>query len=88
MLKPYDIGVSPLGPSRSVKAAIRKALRDISRGSHDAQKRFERQLISQYGIGPGNILLANSLGELAYAIMEALHPGRVLIIGPAIQLYR
>lgn len=88
MVKPYEIGVSPLGPSRSVKAAIRKAVREINHSSRDAQNRFDRLLFSQYGIGPGNILLGNSLKELAYAVAQALRPGKALIIGPAIELYR
>ena len=88
MVKPYEIGVSPLGPSRSVKAAIRKAVRDINHRSRDAQMRFERLLFSQYGIGPGNILLGNSLEELAYAVAQARQPRKALIIGPAIELYR
>ncbi len=87
-MKPYDIEVSPLGPSRKVKAAIRKAIKDINRGSRDAQERLARLLLSRYGLGHDNLLFANSLKELVYAIPQALKARKVLIIGPAVNLYR
>jgi len=87
-MKPYNIGISPLGPSRKVKAAIRKAIKDINSGSRDAQVRFEQLLLSRYGLGHDNLLLANSLKELVYAIPQALKARNVLIIGPADNLYR
>ena len=71
-----------------VKAAVRKAVRDINSKPRDAQERFVRLLFSQFGIGRNNLLLANSLKELMYAIPHALQPRNVLIIGPAITLYR
>ena len=85
---PYEIGVSPLGPSRAVKAAIRKSVRDINCRPRDAQERLERLLFSRFGIGSANLLLAGSLKELVYAITQALRPGNLLIVGPAIDLYR
>lgn len=87
-MKPYDIGISPLGPSRKVKAAIRKAIKDINRGSGDAQERLARLLCSRYGLGHDSLLFANSLKELAYAIPQALKARNVLIIGPAVSLYQ
>jgi threonine-phosphate decarboxylase len=86
-MKPYDIGISPVGPSRKVKAAIRKALKNINRGSRDAQERFEQLLLSRYGLGHDNLLFANSLKELVYAIPQTLKARKVLIIGPAVNLY-
>ena len=87
-MKPIDIGISPLGPSPKVKAAIRKAIKDINRGSRDAQERFARLLRSRYGLNHDNLLLANSLKELMYAIPLALKARNVLIIAPAINLYQ
>lgn len=86
-MKPYEIGISPLGPSRRVKAAVRKAVKDINRRPGDAQERFERLLFSKFGIGRDNVLLANSLKELVYAIPLILQPKNVLIVGPAVGLY-
>ena len=86
-MKPYEFGISPLGPSRRVKAAIRKAVKDINRKPGDARKRFERLLFSKFGIGRDNVLLANSLKELVYAVLLSLQPEKVLIAGPAVGLY-
>ena len=87
-MKLYDIEISPLGPSRKVKAAIRRAIKDINRGSRDAEERFGRLLCSRFALGSDNLLLANSLKELVYAIPQALKARNVLIIGPAVNLYR
>jgi threonine-phosphate decarboxylase len=86
-MKPYELGISPLGPSRRVKAAVRKAVKDINRRPGDAQERFERLLFSKFGVGRNNVLLANSLKELVYAIPLFLQPKNVLIVGPAVGLY-
>ena len=87
-MKPYEIGVSPLGPSRVVKAAVRKSVRSINNRPGDAQERFERLLLSRFGINRTNLLLAGSLKELVYAIPQALRPRKTLVIGPAIGLYQ
>jgi len=86
-MKPYDIGISPFGPSRKVKAAIRKAIKDLNCRSRDAQERLEQLLLSRYGLGRENLLLANSLKELVYAVPRALKAKKILIIGPAVNLY-
>ncbi len=87
-MKPYEIGMSPLGPSRKVKAAIRKSIKDIGGDVRDVQERFERFLLSRYGLGHDNLVLANSLKELVYAIPQALKARSILIIRPAINLYQ
>lgn len=87
-MRPYEIGVSPLGPSRVVKAAVRKSVRGINNRPGDAQERFERLLLSRFGINRANLLLAGSLKELVYAIPQALRPRNTLVIGPSIGLYQ
>lgn len=79
---------SPLGPSRKVKAAIRKAIKDINPSSSDGCDRFRRLLTSKFGIGPDNILFANSVRELLFSIVLSLKPKKVLIVEPALNIYR
>lgn len=79
---------SPLGPSRKVKAAIRKAVKDINMQPEEGWARLERLFLSKFGIGKESLLFANSLKELLFAICRSLRPRRILIIGPALNIYR
>lgn len=87
-MKRYYFGTNPLGPSRKVKAAIRKAAKDINTPPDDIRRRLERLLLSKYGADDKNVLFANSLKELIFIICRGLQPGKVLIAGPALNIYR
>jgi len=87
-VRKYLFGTSPLGPSRKVKAAIRKATGKINSGTDEARERFERMLFSRFGVRQESVLLGSSLKELVYIVFRALKPASVLIIGPAIDDYR
>ena len=87
-MRKYLFGISPLGPSRKVKAAIRKATGKINRGTDEARERFERMLFSRCGVREESVLLGSSLKELVYIVFRALKPAGVLIIGPAVDDYR
>ena len=84
----YVMETSPLGPSRKVKAAIRKAVKDINTLPGDGQTRLERLFLSKYGAGNKSILFANSLKELLFLICRRLHPKRILIVGPTLNIYQ
>lgn len=84
----YVMEASPLGPSRKVKAAIRKAVKDINALPMERQARLERLFLSKYGVGNDCTLLANSLKELCFVICRTFAPRRVLIVGPALNLYQ
>ena len=86
--KKYVMEASPLGPSRKVREAIRKAIKEINPSSSEGCERLERLLSSKLGIGPDNILFANSIKELLFAITRSLKPKKVLIVGPALNVYR
>ncbi len=88
VMKQYVFGSSPLGPSRRVKAAIRKAAKDINAESDDARERLMRTLSSKFGIGKEHLLIAGSRRELLHLIPRVLKPEKVLIIGPAENDYR
>lgn len=87
-MKSYYFGTNPLGPSRKVKAAVRKAAKDINTLPGDGQERLERLFLSKYGIGKESILFANSLKELLFVICRRLQPRKILIIGPALNVYQ
>jgi len=81
-------GVNPLGPSGRVKSAIRKAIKKINNGSCVKTEGLERFFESRFRLLPENMLFANSLKELVYLIPHVLNPGRVLIVGPALDMYQ
>jgi threonine-phosphate decarboxylase len=80
-------GICPLGPSNKVKAAIRKAAKDINNRPDAAIARLERLFSSKFGVLNDRIIFANSVREVVTSIMRALGPKRVLIAGPAPRLY-
>lgn len=87
-MKRCYFGTNPLGPSRKVKAAVRKAAKDINAPCDETRLRLERLFLSKYGVGNNNILFANSLKELLFAICRSLRPRKILIVGPALNIYR
>lgn len=80
-------GISPLGPSNKVKASVRKAIKLINRGPCKDCAVLKRLFESKFGVFPENILFANSLKELIYMVPDVLKPARVLIVGPALNIY-
>lgn len=80
-------GVSPLGPSNKVKTSIRKAIKRINTGSCEHPDILERLFESKFGLSPDNMLFGNSLKEIIYLVPSVLKPPRVLIVGPALDLY-
>jgi threonine-phosphate decarboxylase len=80
-------GICPLGPSNKVKAAIRKAVKDIKDTPDGSLKRLEKFFLSKFGLSHERIFFANSVGELLLTVVRALGPNRVLIVGPAPRIY-
>lgn len=80
-------GVSPLGPSGRVKAVIRKAVKDIGEPPDAIQERFCRLLFSRFGIQPACAVVSGSLDGLVYRTARVLGPKKVLIAGPAPDVY-
>jgi len=87
-MKKYVMETSPLGPSRKVKAAIRKAAKDINTPPEETRARLERLFFSKYGCGPESLLFANSLKELLFVICRSLKPRKILIVGSAPSIYQ
>jgi len=88
VMKKYVLETSPLGPSRKVKAAVRKAVKDINSPPGELLARLERLFLSKYGVSSECLLFANSLKELLFSICRGLRPKKVIIVGPALHLYQ
>jgi len=80
-------GICPLGPSNKVKAAIRRAVKEINGRPDAAIGRLERLFSSKFGIADDRIFFANSVRELVNIVVRARGPKSVLIVGPALRLY-
>ncbi len=77
-------GVCPLGPSKRVKAAVRRAAKDIDLPADRDCRRLRTYFRSKFGIEKDCILFANSGRELLYRCRQALRPGKVLSAAPVI----
>lgn len=76
-------GVSPIGPSRRVKTAIRKAVKEIGTSPDPLQVRLRGLLASKYGVRSESLFFGNSLDELLCRITRVLAPKKVLVAGPS-----
>lgn len=76
-------GICPLGPSKRVKAAIRRAAKDIDLPADQACRRLKAYFASRFGIAPDRMLFANSGSELLYRCCQALQPTAVITAGAA-----
>ena len=48
---------------------------------------LKRLFKSKFGLSTENLLFANSIKELIYLVPSVLKPARVLIAGPALDIY-
>ena len=80
-------GVNPLGPSSKIKSAVRKAIKKINDSSNIELDGLNKLFNSKFKVSSENMIFANSLKELIYLIPDVLNPGRVLIAGPALDIY-
>ncbi|MEW6109137.1 MAG: aminotransferase class I/II-fold pyridoxal phosphate-dependent enzyme [Nitrospirota bacterium] len=87
--KKIDIsgGISPLGPSKKVKAAIRKAIKNVRDHYEPELARLGKLFSSKYGVPEDGILFSNSVRELIYLITAVFMPKKVLVAGPALKIY-
>ena len=81
-------GICPCGPSKKVRAAIRKAVREVCFPPDLYLWRLRKSLSSRLGIGGDSLLFANSVEELLNLISDVLRPGKVRAAGPLLDLHR
>jgi threonine-phosphate decarboxylase len=80
-------GISPVGPSRKVKASIRKALKKINLYPDPQLLRLKKLFSSKFGIAGDSIIFANSLAGFLHLTTNVLQPRKVLVVGPAPDIY-
>jgi threonine-phosphate decarboxylase len=80
-------GVCPLGPSRKVKAAVRKAVKHIDAYPDPDSSGLRKFFKSKFGIAEDAAVFANSLKEIVYLIPAVFKPRKVLVAGPAPDIY-
>ena len=81
-------GISPVGPSKKVKSAIRRAVKNIRNYPAPELPGLIKLFSSKFGLPEENILFANSKKELVYFIPAVFRPKRVLVLGPAPEIYK
>ena len=80
-------GISPLGPSKKVKAAIRKAVKNIGVYPGSELLRLRRLFSSRFGLAEDRVLFSGSLNEIIHLIPAVFTARKVLIAGPALSIY-
>lgn len=81
-------GICPCGPSKKVRAAIRKAVREVCFPPDLYLSRLRKSLSSKLGIGGDSLLFANSIEELLHLISYVFRPRKVWAAGPMLDLHR
>jgi len=80
-------GICPLGPSRKVKSALRKAIKSINDFPDPEIQKLSKFFLSKHGIDENRIIYGNSVYELLSVITSVLKPNKALIAGPALGIY-
>lgn len=75
-------GINPLGPSKKVRAGIRKAIRRIGAGSV-APGRLRQFFSSKFRIPAESVVFGNSVEELLSLILTVVKPKETCLVGPA-----
>jgi histidinol-phosphate/aromatic aminotransferase/cobyric acid decarboxylase-like protein len=80
-------GICPLGPSGKVKAAIRKAVGNLGLRPDPGSAGLGKFFRTKFALAEDSVLFANSLREILYLIPAVCRPRKILIAGPALNIY-
>ena len=83
----FSASINPLGPSKKVKAEIRKSLKYLGRYPDPACRRLSKRIGRIYNIDPANIICGNGSNELIHLMVAALKPSKVLVTAPSFSEY-
>ena len=83
----FSASINPLGPPRSVLAAMRRQIGGISNYPDPDAKRLRLAIAEAKGIGPDSVVCGNGSTELIYLMTRALRPRTVLIPAPTFSEY-
>lgn len=80
-------GICPCGPSKKVRAAIRKAVRDIRFPAGPALARLRNTLASKLGVDGDCLVFSNSVEELLRLVSSVFDPKKILSAGPLLDVH-
>ncbi|MBF0319416.1 MAG: threonine-phosphate decarboxylase [Nitrospirae bacterium] len=83
----FSASVNPLGISKKVKAALRKALKSLPAYPDPDCTLLRRQISKKTGVPEKNIMCGNGSTELIYLIARTIKPTKALIAVPAFSEY-
>lgn len=84
----FSANINPLGPPRSVRRALEKALDDIRCYPDASHTEAKRVIANRYGVPEDSVLVSNGATEAIDLVLRALLPSRVWILEPAFSEYR
>jgi threonine-phosphate decarboxylase len=82
----FSVPVNPLGPSKKVKAELRKHLKDLKRYPDNDCRRIKKHLARFHGVKPENIIVGSGTVELIHIVLSALKPQKIALPAPACSL--
>jgi threonine-phosphate decarboxylase len=83
----FSASLNPLGPPRSVLAALRRELSDIKHYPDPECCRLRHRLAALHGVAPEQVIVGNGANELIYLIAQTFRPKRVAIAEPTYTEY-
>ncbi|WP_067934314.1 cobyric acid synthase [Alicyclobacillus kakegawensis] len=83
----FSANINPLGPPRSVQAAIADALPSVRHYPDIHQRQVRRVLSERFQVGEECILCGNGASEVIDLFFRALRPARVHLVEPAFAEY-
>src|SRR6516225_11995823 len=78
----FSASINPLGPPKSVLAALREELPAIAHYPDPDCRALRQKLAVHHHVDADQVVVGNGSNELIYAIARALKPGRVAIAEP------
>jgi len=83
----FSVSVNPLGPTKKVKAEIRRHLKDLGSYPDPDCSRLRRHIGRQLEVPPESVLCGNGSKEILYQIGDVLRPRWVLLTTPGYPEY-
>jgi threonine-phosphate decarboxylase len=83
----FSSNINPLGPPQHVLTAIESSLHPSRLRAYPDPHSFVEAVSQRHGLMTGEIVVGSGVASLLFATMQAIQPGRVLILEPAFAEY-
>jgi len=83
----FSASVNPLGPSKKVKAEIRKWLKMLNHYPDPKCRRLRKRIRQVFSVPEPLIICGNGSNELIFEIVSAVKPHKVLVTAPSFSEY-